>query len=122
VTAGTRSTSGRPGGEQGPVVLEDGRSRTLEEVGNEFKITRERIRQIEAKALRKLRHSSRARKLRDFLEEPGSRAVAAWLRRVRAPGPQSGSVVDAVAAKPGTSLDTTEIAACLAYTVGKSEE
>jgi RNA polymerase primary sigma factor len=48
--------------------LEDGRSRTLEEVGREFNVTRERIRQIEAKALRKLRHPSRSRKLRDFLE------------------------------------------------------
>jgi RNA polymerase primary sigma factor len=46
----------------------DGRSRTLEEVGKEFKVTRERIRQIEAKALRKLRHPSRARKLREYLE------------------------------------------------------
>ena len=49
--------------------LEDGRQRTLEEVGKEFKVTRERIRQIEAKALRKLRHPSRSRKLRDYLEE-----------------------------------------------------
>ena len=49
--------------------LEDGRARTLEEVGKEFNVTRERIRQIEAKALRKLRHPSRSRKLRDFLEE-----------------------------------------------------
>jgi len=49
--------------------LEDGRSRTLEEVGKEFNVTRERIRQIEAKALRKLRHPSRSRKLRDFLED-----------------------------------------------------
>ena len=49
--------------------LEDGRSRTLEEVGFEFSVTRERIRQIEAKALRKLRHPSRSRKLRDYLEE-----------------------------------------------------
>ena len=49
--------------------LMDGRARTLEEVGREFNITRERIRQIEAKALRKLRHPSRSRKLRDFLEE-----------------------------------------------------
>jgi RNA polymerase primary sigma factor len=49
--------------------LEDGRARTLEEVGKEFNITRERIRQIEAKALRKLRHPSRSRKLRDYLEE-----------------------------------------------------
>ena len=48
--------------------LEDGRSRTLEEVGREFSVTRERIRQIEAKALRKLRHPSRARRLRDYLE------------------------------------------------------
>ncbi|MEK7559540.1 MAG: sigma-70 family RNA polymerase sigma factor [Patescibacteria group bacterium] len=47
--------------------LEDGRSRTLEEVGREFDVTRERIRQIEAKALRKLRHPSRSRKLRDFM-------------------------------------------------------
>ena len=48
--------------------LDDGRARTLEEVGKEFKVTRERIRQIEAKALRKLRHPSRSRKLRDYLE------------------------------------------------------
>jgi RNA polymerase primary sigma factor len=48
--------------------LEDGRSRTLEEVGKEFNVTRERIRQIEAKALRKLRHPSRSKKLRDFLD------------------------------------------------------
>jgi RNA polymerase primary sigma factor len=48
--------------------LEDGRSRTLEEVGREFHVTRERIRQIEAKALRKLRHPSRSKKLRDYLE------------------------------------------------------
>jgi len=48
--------------------LEDGRSRTLEEVGKEFSVTRERIRQIEAKALRKLRHPSRSRKLKDYLE------------------------------------------------------
>ena len=48
--------------------LEDGRSRTLEEVGKAFDVTRERIRQIEAKALRKLRHPSRSKKLRDFLE------------------------------------------------------
>ena len=49
--------------------LEDGRARTLEEVGKEFDITRERIRQIEAKALRKLRHPSRSKKLKDYLEE-----------------------------------------------------
>ena len=48
--------------------LEDGRPRTLEEVGKEFNVTRERIRQIEAKALRKLRHPSRSKKLRDYLE------------------------------------------------------
>ena len=48
--------------------LDDGRARTLEEVGREFQVTRERIRQIEAKALRKLRHPSRSRQLKDFLE------------------------------------------------------
>ena len=48
--------------------LEDGRSRTLEEVGREFSVTRERIRQIEAKALRKLRHPTRSKKLRDYLD------------------------------------------------------
>ena len=48
--------------------LEDGRTRTLEEVGDEFKVTRERIRQIEAKAIRKLRHPSRSSKLKDYLE------------------------------------------------------
>ena len=47
--------------------IEDGRTRTLEEVGREFNVTRERIRQIEAKALRKLRHPSRSKKLRDFI-------------------------------------------------------
>ena len=47
--------------------LEDGRARTLEEVGKEFNVTRERIRQIEAKALRKLRHPSRSKRLKDFL-------------------------------------------------------
>ena len=46
---------------------DDGRPRTLEEVGKEFNVTRERIRQIEAKALRKLRHPNRSRKLKDFL-------------------------------------------------------
>ncbi|OGO35902.1 MAG: RNA polymerase sigma factor RpoD [Chloroflexi bacterium RBG_16_57_8] len=49
--------------------LEDGRSRTLEEVGIEFKVTRERIRQIEAKAIRRLRHPSRSRRLKDYLEQ-----------------------------------------------------
>jgi RNA polymerase primary sigma factor len=48
--------------------LDDGRPRTLEEVGREFMVTRERIRQIEAKALRKLRHPSRSKKLKDYLE------------------------------------------------------
>ena len=48
--------------------LEDGRPRTLEEVGKQFNITRERIRQIEAKALRKLRHPSRSKPLRDYLD------------------------------------------------------
>ena len=48
--------------------LDDGRARTLEEVGKEFSVTRERIRQIEAKALRKLRHPSRSRKLKDYLD------------------------------------------------------
>ena len=47
--------------------LDDGKSRTLEEVGREFNVTRERIRQIEAKALRKLRHPSRSKKLRDYM-------------------------------------------------------
>ena len=47
--------------------LEDGRTRTLEEVGKEFEVTRERIRQIEAKALRKLRHPSRSKRLRDYM-------------------------------------------------------
>jgi RNA polymerase primary sigma factor len=48
--------------------LEDGSERTLEEVGQAFQVTRERIRQIEAKALRKLRHPSRSRRLRSFME------------------------------------------------------
>ena len=47
--------------------LEDGKARTLEEVGKQFDVTRERIRQIEAKALRKLRHPSRSKKLRDYM-------------------------------------------------------
>jgi RNA polymerase primary sigma factor len=49
--------------------LQDGRNRTLEDVGKQIGVTRERIRQIEAKALRKLRHPSRANMLRDYLEE-----------------------------------------------------
>ena len=49
--------------------LIDGKTRTLEEVGKEFNVTRERIRQIEAKALRKMRHPSRSKKLIDYLEE-----------------------------------------------------
>ena len=48
--------------------LEDGRQRTLEEVGREFKVTRERIRQIEAKAIRKLKNPNRSKKLKDFYE------------------------------------------------------
>ena len=48
--------------------LEDGKARTLEEVGQRFDVTRERIRQIEAKALRKLRHPSRSKKVKDFLD------------------------------------------------------
>jgi RNA polymerase primary sigma factor len=48
--------------------LDDGRSRTLEEVGREFRVTRERVRQIEAKALRKLRHPSRSKRLKDYLD------------------------------------------------------
>ena len=48
--------------------LEDGRARTLEEVGKEFNVTRERIRQIEAKALRKLRHPNRSKRLREYVE------------------------------------------------------
>ena len=49
--------------------IEDGRTRTLEEVGKEFNVTRERIRQIEAKALRKIRHPGRSKKLRDYYTE-----------------------------------------------------
>ena len=48
--------------------IEDGRTRTLEEVGKEFNVTRERIRQIEAKALKKLRHFKRSQKLRDYMD------------------------------------------------------
>jgi RNA polymerase primary sigma factor len=50
----------------------DGYSRTLEEVGRQFQVTRERIRQIEAKALRKMRHPTRIRQLEGFLEAPGT--------------------------------------------------
>jgi RNA polymerase primary sigma factor len=49
--------------------IDDGRARTLEEVGREFKVTRERIRQIEAKAIRKLRNPTRTKRLKDFLED-----------------------------------------------------
>ena len=49
--------------------LDDGKMRTLEDVGKVFNVTRERIRQIEAKALRKLRHPSRSKQLRDFIED-----------------------------------------------------
>src|SRR5260370_12969475 len=58
--------------------LIDGHERTLEEVGKRFGVTRERIRQIEGKALRKLRHPSRSKKLRDYLEQLGPRAIYAW--------------------------------------------
>ena len=51
-----------------PFGLVDGRARTLEEVGKEFSVTRERIRQIEAKALRKLRHPSRSKRIKDYLD------------------------------------------------------
>ena len=53
---------------EAPLGLIDGHQRTLEEVGKRFGVTRERIRQIEAKALRKLRHPSRSKKLKDYLE------------------------------------------------------
>ena len=64
--------------------LDDGRARTLEEVGKEFNVTRERIRQIEAKALRKLRHPSRSRKLKDYLD---SKRLTAIAEMVNAAGP-----------------------------------
>ena len=67
--------------------LEDGRARTLEEVGKEFNVTRERIRQIEAKALRKLRHPSRSRKLKDYLEGVGGLARALAIRGGGCPRP-----------------------------------
>ena len=51
------------------LVYNDGRTRTLEEVGREFNVTRERIRQIEAKALRKLKHPSRSKRLKDFFDK-----------------------------------------------------
>ena len=89
--------------------LDDGRARTLEEVGREFNVTRERIRQIEAKALRKLRHPSRSKKLKDFLEgclqqerdkDRGlcpSLAVRAPRKRRPAPAPCGGPRVGAPA-------------------------
>src|SRR4026208_278749 len=79
--------------------LEDGRARTLEEVGKEFNVTRERIRQIDAKAPRKLRHASRPRKLTDDLEEGGRRAEGTSYRRTTSfPGGsrRSGAIHDKV--------------------------
>ena len=63
--------------------LDDGRARTLEEVGKEFNVTRERIRQIEAKALRKLRHPSRSRKLKDIWIKRYPHGLSLRLRLLR---------------------------------------
>ena len=72
--------------------MNDGRARTLEEVGKEFDVTRERIRQIEAKALRKLRHPSRSRKLRDYLDfatwESGGATYKIWLENEKSLEPK----------------------------------
>ena len=73
--------------------LDDGKARTLEEVGREFNVTRERIRQIEAKALRKLRHPSRSKKLQDFLESGFASKQGSLLPRWSATSPAFSSVL-----------------------------